>query len=250
MENPFDSERMAAGYARWRPAVHPFIIDRIRKRLHIEERIGRVLDVGCGAGFSTAPLESVAGLRIGMDPSQAMLRHAAAAARGAHFVAGTAEALPLRAKSVGLITAAGSLNWADPARFISEARRVLSGDGTLVIYDFGQGLGFPELAQWDAEFKRRYPPPACLEIGPESLVPEPYGMRIREHETFDIPVTLTPEFYLEYALTEINVDEAVKRGVPADEIRAWCRSSLEPVFGGAARDILFSGYILYLVALR
>jgi ubiquinone/menaquinone biosynthesis C-methylase UbiE len=246
MENPFDSTRMAEGYARWRPAVHPHIIDRVRRYLRIEAPLCRILDVGCGTGFSTAPLRGLAGRLIGIEPAQAMLRWSRASVPDALFVAGTAEALPLRSHCADLITAAGSLNWADLSRFLPEARRVLSADGTLVIYDFGQGLGFEQLAAWDAEFKRQYPSPPCREIGPDNLDPEPYGLRTRGQEDFDFTLTLTPEFYLEYALTETNVDDAVKRGVPENEIRDWCARTLAPVFMGQPREIVFTGYILYL----
>jgi ubiquinone/menaquinone biosynthesis C-methylase UbiE len=213
----------------------------------METPLDRILDIGCGTGFSTAPLRGLAAQLIGIEPSRDMLTWSRAAVPEASFVAGTAEALPLRSHSVDMITAAGCLNWADLSEFLPEARRVLSKSGTLVIYDFGQGLGFDRLANWDAEFKRRYPPPPCREIGADSLDPKPFGLRTSGYEPFEVRLSLTPEFYLEYALTEINVDEALKRGTPEKEIRDWCARTLAPVFQGQAREILFSGYILYLV---
>jgi hypothetical protein len=45
---------MAAGYAFSRPAVQPHIISRIREDLRLEGPVGRALDIGCGAGLSTA----------------------------------------------------------------------------------------------------------------------------------------------------------------------------------------------------
>ncbi len=74
---------------------------------------------------------------------------------GACFVIGTAEALPLGSGSVGLITAAGVLNFTNASGFFAEAKRVLSIDGVLVVYDFATGCqsaACPDLASWSGGF--------------------------------------------------------------------------------------------------
>jgi ubiquinone/menaquinone biosynthesis C-methylase UbiE len=129
MRNLFDTPQMAAGYTHSRPAIHPRLIERMRSYLGGSERVRFALDVGCGAGLSTAPLEPIAECIMGVDPSIEMLRCARAVAPGALFVAGCAEALPVPAESVDLITAAGSLNSVDLTRFFPEARRVLTPAG-------------------------------------------------------------------------------------------------------------------------
>lgn len=238
MSNPFDTHSMGEGYARWRPAVHPHIVALFAPRLGVALPVERALDIGCGAGLSTAALQAVARIRIGLEPSLAMLGNSCRVAPGAWFAAAAAEYLPVRAGSIDLITAAGSLNWADLSRFFPEARRVLSPAGTLVIYDFGQ-TSEPE---WRAEYKRRYPSPPCLSIDPNSLHLAPHGLRLAATETFRVALTLEPDFYLEYVLTETNAAGAIARGIRETEIREWCRSTLAPIFQGKPRSIEFGGY--------
>src|SRR5512138_2967890 len=117
MASVFGSERMAAGYAQARPAVHPRVVDRVVDRLG---RCRRALDVGCGTGLSAAPLSRLADEVIGIEPNEAMLRWSARVAPVAAFAAARAEALPVRSASVDVITAAGSLNYVDLATFAPE----------------------------------------------------------------------------------------------------------------------------------
>jgi hypothetical protein len=58
---------------------------------------------------------------------------------------------------------------------------------------------------------------------------------------------MTFSAYLSYILGQINVEEAISRGVPETEIRAWCQSSLANVFGSTSRDVLFEAYIAYVI---
>jgi len=56
----YDSPRLAAGYAYDRPPVHYHIIEKIKASLRITGRRARALDIGCGAGLSTAANEALA----------------------------------------------------------------------------------------------------------------------------------------------------------------------------------------------
>ena len=109
MPNVFDSPEMAAGYAMSRPAVHPRIIERITKLIPLANPVERALDVGCGVGLSTRPLQQIARFCLGIEPSEAMLKWAPKIAPGAALAVGRAEALPVCSRSIDLITAAGSL---------------------------------------------------------------------------------------------------------------------------------------------
>lgn len=251
MNNLFGMEAIAAGYAGSRPPVHPHVIELIRRRRPQKAR--RALDIGCGAGLSTQPLDRLAGQCFGIEPAESMLRRSSGVAPGAMFVAGVAEALPFRDGSIDLITAAGSLNYADLSRFFPEAARVLTPSGALIVYDFSGGRSFRDsgaLDVWYAEFENQYPAAqdGAKHLTPESLAALPYGFTLSEHEQFEIGLSLTPAFYLDYVMTETNIAWAVQNGVPPEAIRLWCANSLEGVFGGAAREVLFRGYIAYMEA--
>ncbi|MBE0621196.1 MAG: class I SAM-dependent methyltransferase [Burkholderiales bacterium] len=86
------------------------------------------VEIGVGSGRFAAPL----GVQVGVDPSPAMLGHAAA--RGIEVVQGTAEALPLADGSFDHALAVTTICFVDsPTQMLVEARRVLKPGGRLVI---------------------------------------------------------------------------------------------------------------------
>jgi SAM-dependent methyltransferase len=247
MPNPFAGERVAAGYARSRPPVHGRVLELVAAQIGAPPKFARALDVGCGAGLSTAPLSLLAKKCIGVEPAEHMLAWGAETAPHAHFVAGAGEALPFRTASMDLITAAGSLNYVELAPFFAEAKRVLVPHGRLVVYDFSPGKSFPDsdsLDEWFAAFIERFPwpPGEARQIDPAILAQLDCGFSVEHSGRFEIPVELSLDFYLDYMMTETNVAFAIRNGAPARGIRAWCAGTLRPVFGEGRRQVLFKGY--------
>ena len=243
----YDSARVAEGYAFGRPAVHPRIIDFIGKYLASRVPAGRALDVGCGAGLSTAALDPLATMVVGVELSPAMLEHHAAVAPHGLFAAGRGEALPFITGAFDLVTSAGAINYMDRDRFLAEAARVLAPDGALVIYDFSAGRrlrdGDPALDDWYAAFERRYPPQPGYDLDARTLAYGPAGLRLEAYDAMDVIVPMTAGSYLRYAMSETNVDMAIAGGEPEIDIRAWCRQTLQPIFGGTSREVLFGAYL-------
>lgn len=247
----FGTPAMAAGYAAFRPPLHPLILRKAIAHLGVRERLPRGLDVGCGSGASTRALAGLVSDCVGVDPVAPMLQLASAAVHEANFVLGRAEQLPIASRAVDLVTAAGSLNYTEPRRALAEVRRVLKAEGAFIVYDFSAGRRFADstaLDLWFLEFSRRYPPPPdkALRLNPESLAKlardllQPDGA-----EVFEIGLTLDREFYREYMMTETNVAYAVESGAEESAIRDWIRESLAAVFPAASREVLFDGYIAY-----
>jgi predicted TPR repeat methyltransferase len=83
MASVYDSERLAAAYAFDRPPVH----EEILRSARLVRQADRALDVGCGAGLSTAALAPLARQVTGLEPVPAMLAHRRAVAPRARFVA-------------------------------------------------------------------------------------------------------------------------------------------------------------------
>ncbi|MGH9837487.1 MAG: class I SAM-dependent methyltransferase [Blastocatellia bacterium] len=149
----YDSARLAAGYAFDRPPVHRHIIEKTKTSLGLTGCGRRALDIGCGAGLSTAAIAPLAESVIGLEPAQAMLAHSREVAPQASFLVGQAERLPLRDGAFDLMTAVGAINYADLDLFLPEAARVLARDGVFIIYDFSAGRRFREsvlLDEWYA----------------------------------------------------------------------------------------------------
>jgi ubiquinone/menaquinone biosynthesis C-methylase UbiE len=110
-------ERHRAAYVSELLALRPFVPFE-----------GRRLEIGVGSGRFAAPL----GIEVGIDPSPAMLAHAAA--RGIEVHTATAENLPFEANSFDHALVVTTICFVDSAKqMLSEARRVLKPGGRLVI---------------------------------------------------------------------------------------------------------------------
>lgn len=249
----YNSRRVAAGYAFARPVVHPRILQHVREYLRLDAPVPRALDVGCGAGRSTAALTGLAESVVGIDPSAVMLEHRAAVAPRARFVVGQAERLPFTDAAFDLVTAAGSVNYVDHDLALPQIARVLAAAGTLVIYDFSAGrrlAGSGRLEEWYVEFDRRYPDAPGYEMDVTRLPFERAGLRLDRYQPLEIAVPMTRESYLRYAMSETRVELALSRGVDAAELRQWCAETLSGVFGDAPVDVVFDGYAAYVRHLR
>ena len=242
----YHSPRLATGYAFHRPPVHPRIIAKLGERLHLTKRLPRALDIGCGAGLSTAALAPIAELIVGIEPIANMLAHRAAVSTQAHFVIAQAEQLPFAACSFDLLTAAGSLNYADLEHFLPEAARVLTSSGVLAIYDFSEARRLREdqrLEAWYEKFVERFPAPPGYAMDVRTLAYHGYGLQLQAYEEFEVAVPMTQRSYVQYALSEARVELALMHGAAETDIRAWCHSTLTGIFDERPRDVLFDAYL-------
>ena len=242
--NLYDRARVAEGYAFARPPLHALILERVRPHLDINSG-SPALDLGCGAGRSTAALSELARFVVGIDPAIGMLAHRARVAPAACFVSGEAERLPFPDAAFSLLTAAGSINYADLDLALPEAARVLISGGTFVVYDFSAGRRFQDnsaLAIWYDEFERRYPdlPGYALDI--RTLPLGRFGLALATYEEFTVRIPMTWASYLAYAMSETRTEVAIAGGVPESDIREWCSQTLEPLFMTGARSVEFDAY--------
>jgi SAM-dependent methyltransferase len=238
MASVYDSERLAAAYAFDRPRVH----EQILRSARLDRQADQALDVGCGAGRSTAALTPLARQLTGLEPIAAMLAYRRAVAPHARFVIGQAEQLPFESGSFDLVTAAGSLNYADLPSALSEIARVLTRDGTFLLYDFSAGrrsVGGDELAGWFDSFEQRFPPPPGWEpLDVRELPLAAYGLRLLHFTDVETRLPMTFDAYLRYMLSEVNVNDAV-----VEEAREWCRQTLRAVFADGDVTVVIPGYL-------
>jgi SAM-dependent methyltransferase len=249
MTSVYDSERLAAAYASDRPPIH----EQILRSARLGRQADRALDVGCGAGLSTAALAPLARQVIGLEPIPTMLVHRRTVAPEAGFVIGQAERLPFAARSFDLVTAAGSLNYTDLPSALAEIARVLTSDGTFLLYDFSVGrhsVSGDELAGWFTSFEQRFPwPPGWQAFDVRELPLDTYGLRLLDYTDIATRLPMAFDAYLRYMLSEVNVDDAIARGAcSAEEARDWCRETLEAVFADGEVTVVIPGYIAALAA--
>jgi SAM-dependent methyltransferase len=244
MTSVYDSERLAAAYAFDRPSVH----EQILRSARLSQQADRALDVGCGAGLSTAALAPLARQVVGLEPVSAMLAHRQVVAPQARFIVGQAERLPFAARSFDLVAAAGSLNYADLPSALAEIARVLTRDGTFLLYDFSTGsrsVRGDDLANWFALFEQRFPwPPGWQSFDVRELPLVAYGLRLLHYTNVEIRLPMTFDAYLCYMLSETNVDDAIARGAcSAEEASDWCRETLQAVFADGEVTVVIPAYI-------
>jgi SAM-dependent methyltransferase len=150
-------QRLAAGgYDRLFDHVDPLGGGDHRRRL-VEQATGEVLEMGAGTGRNL-PLYRNANRVVALEPGPGMRARATQAARAApvtvQVVDGTAEALPFPDASFDTVVASLVLcTVPDPARALTETRRVLSPGGTLRFYQHVRADD-PRLARWQDRLER------------------------------------------------------------------------------------------------
>lgn len=244
MTSIYDSQRLATAYAVDRPPVH----EQILRSVPLARKADRALDVGCGAGLSTAALAPLARRAIGLEPIPAMLAHRRTVAPHASFVIGQAERLPFAAGSFDLVTAAGSLNYADIPSALAEIARVLTPDGTFLLYDFSSGrhaVDDNELERWFASFEQRFPwPPGWQPLDVRELRLAAYDLQLVDFTDVETRLPMDADAYLRYALSETNVENSIANGACSpEEARDWCRMTLEPVFAAGPVVVVIPGHV-------
>lgn len=143
-------ERFARRYDRLERYAERRWLGSLREQL-LGEATGVVIDVGAGAGANLDHLRR-AGRIIAVEPSGPMrVRLIARAARTAvpvSVLAGRAEQLPLRDNVADTVVFTLVLcSVTDPARALTEARRVLRPAGSLVFLEHVRGTGVAGWAQ-------------------------------------------------------------------------------------------------------
>ncbi len=84
-------------------------------------RKGRVLDIGCGTGYSTRVLAAQGFDVVGIDPNKKMIENA----QGVNCAVGSFEKIPFPDKSFDAAVSISALQWADTKRAAKEVSRVL-----------------------------------------------------------------------------------------------------------------------------
>jgi ubiquinone/menaquinone biosynthesis C-methylase UbiE len=238
----YASERIAAGYARHRPSIHPAVSARLRQQLKPDGRFQHALDAGCGAGASTSALLPLAEQVTGLDPFPAMLQQAAALVPGAQFVQGRLEDLPFGTACFDLVTTAGAINYTELPVALAELSRVLKPNGWLAAYDFSAGrrLHSPsDLPQLHAAFRRNYPSPPGYPLDLSALPLAGTGLSQVTHDTFTAAVPMTLTQYTDYMLSETGVELVIAAGASADAIRQTCQAHFQTVFADQIAEIVF-----------
>jgi len=110
----------------------------------------------CATGSGQAAVGLLGHFRtiVAIDASRSQLAHATRDGQ-VSYVAAAAEQIPLRAKSVDLVTVAQAAHWLELGKFYDEVRQVLAPGGALAIWGYGDPvLSDPGLGAIVHDFNR------------------------------------------------------------------------------------------------
>ena len=250
-KNYFSPKTAAERFAKGRPRFHSFVIGKIKEFLSLGTPLSFALDVGCGTGFSTAPLKEIAQRVIGLDVSAEMLAWAEKE-NGVEYILASAENLPLSANKLDLITISQAIHWIDKDNFFKEADRVLKRDGWLIAYDnyfSDQAEKDTAFSDWhNGEFLKKYPVPPRAEISFETESENPKDFILARQDWHENIIEFSAEELVDFLVTMSNVIATVEGGAQLiEEVRDWLSKNVEPFFEGDERKpFIFVATIWYL----
>jgi SAM-dependent methyltransferase len=248
-KNYFVHATAAERYARGRPDLHPAIVARICE-VTGRSQFGSALDVGCGTGLSTRALAQVAERVVGIDSSPEMLAQATGGPSIVYQQA-RAESLPFADRSFDLLNVGLAFHWFAADAFLREARRVLTDDGWLVIYNsgfLGQLHGEDDFAQWHRNvYLVRYPTPPRSPSSVSDEFVRPFGFTLVRKETQDQQIPMSRDEFVNYLLTQSNIIAKVEQGSEKlESIAQFISDAVAPYFHGQTRNLLWQSTLNFL----
>jgi SAM-dependent methyltransferase len=148
--------RVAGEYERGRPGYPRAAIEWLLGAERLD-----VLDVGAGTGKLTRALLHAGHRVIAVEPLEEMRAILASGVPGARALAGSAEALPLHARSVDAVVVGAAFHWFDQQAALAEIARVLRAPGVLGLL----GNAFDVTQPWAARLRAILGPAALQRPG-------------------------------------------------------------------------------------
>ena len=249
----FNYKRVAEGYANDRPSYHSMVMKRIREELQICENFSCGLDVGCGSGSSTIALKEICNEVIGIEESEEMLKVAKNKYKdeNIYFLKCRAEDAPFRNNFFDVVTASGSVNWIEPHSFLPLVNGQIKKGGWFIIYDYsfvGRVNESECFDEWyNSEYLAMFPKPFRNEEKWDDALVHPYGFHSARQEKCFYTVTMNQREFVNFIVTQTNVISAVEQGRKViEDVYEWLDKSLNTIFSGERKELLFEGYIWYL----
>lgn len=140
----------AEEYERGRPSYPPEAVAWL-----VPEDARVVVDVGAGTGKLTRALTAPGREVIAVEPSAGMREQFGRVLPDVEMLMGTAEAIPLPDATADVVVFAQAWHWADPARAIPEAARVLRPGGLLSLVWNIRDASVPWVAALDRILRER-----------------------------------------------------------------------------------------------
>lgn len=248
----FDDKRIAEGYAKDRPYLHPQVMEIISTDLALQKEAANGLDIGCGAGLSAKALKLLCAHVTGTDISSEMIQAAKALCGEEGFSFSVCKAEEICGDMLyDIVTAAGVINWVGQAAFLRNVNGLMKRDGYFIIYDFWitdrmQGTeGYTEW--WNKQYLPKFPKPFRKEEKWTSQEVEQFGFQMKEQKEIELTWEFDMESFIRFMLIQSNVNEQIKKGIILEaDARNWFRETLSRIFSDQVKTLVFEGYIWYI----
>ena len=248
----FDSKRIAEGYVK-RPWLHKNVIEKLRKDLKLSDsfRFKNGLDVGCGAGLSTKALRLICEKVTGTDISEAMVTVCKDLYDDTFsFYTAKAEETPVPDEKYDIVTAAGCINWIDEVKFMQRMKTVTSDNSIIVIYDFGITDTMKDNSDYTTwyreEYLKKFPKPYRKE-NKWSQLDLIEGFIMEKQSDYEMEYGFLLDEFIDFMMIQSNVNSRIEAGdVSEVDVQLWMKESLDPVFTGKEKTLIFSGYSWYI----
>ncbi|MTI31623.1 class I SAM-dependent methyltransferase [Xanthovirga aplysinae] len=249
--NYFDPETAAKRYAKGRPYYHKIVVNKIKNKLKLEDKLDHVADIACGTGLSTIPLLDISKKITATDIAKQML-NLAPKNNKIDFIVAPAEDLPIESNSIDLITVSSGIHWLKIDEFLNEAARILKAEGWLIIYNnwfTGEMKDNSQFSTWFKEdYLKSYPSPPRnnqYDWGENNL--RLHGFERLDLETFTNEIVLNKLELIQYLLTQSNIISVVEKGNnEIGEIENRLSDQLEKYFRNDNEVFTYENSILYL----
>ncbi len=247
----FNDARIAEGYAKDRPYLHPQVIEIVQKDLGLDKKILKGLDIGCGAGLSSKALKTICEYVTGTDISPEMVRIAKAMCNEEKFSFYVCKAEEIASDTVyDIATAAGVVNWVDQKAFLKNTNHILNRNCYLIIYDFWITdimKGRTDYTQWwNEQYLPKFPKPFRNENRWSNQEVRQFGFQMEEQKEIELTWKFDMESFVRFMLIQSNVNEQIEKGIISeDDAKNWFRETLGTVFSDEIKTLVFYGYIWY-----
>ena len=118
--------------------------------------------------------------------------------------------------------------------------------GYFAPYDFNTGRVVPRNSQESAcfeAFESRFPWPAGYALDFATLPYQAHGLALIDQQAFSVEIEMTGESYVQYILSETNVEAAVSRGTSERSALEACWQIFHCLFSEGPRKVTFLAVI-------
>lgn len=212
-------------YATYRPKVHHVALQWLDQAIP-GRRFPRAIDVACGTGDSTVPLNAVADEVLGIDSSDEMLNAARMCGLTVHRADYTELAVHGR---FDLISTCMAFHWFDAEAAISSYKAASNQDAVWLIYNFAFGghSTSDEFNKWyHQSYLKSHPSPPRGKSSNVSPTSDP-ELRLLAQDRGWLPVEFSKEQLFGYLSTQSNLEHQLRQGESLENLRETIMGQLE-----------------------